>query len=134
MCISLGCIKSHWAVALVVSRQLGQLHPSTCFDYQAQLHPSTCFDFQAQLHSSRCLASFGLMHMFATNICILVRAVVKETVRDVTSRLRHVEYSGGSGGGGDDSLNDSALNYSAQVKAMSLLCLFLFASTSKEPV
>ena len=72
------------------------------------------------------------MHMFATNIYILVRAVVKETVRDVTSRLRHVEYS--DGGGGDDSLNDSALNYSAQVKAMSLLCLFLFASTSKEPV
>ena len=67
---------------------------------------------QVNLFTSGCLGSFGLMHMFATNVCILLRAVVKETVRDVAWRLRHERGLLWRASGGNDS---AAWNLSAQV-------------------
>ena len=50
--------------------------------------------------------------MFATNVCILLRAVVKETVRDVAWRLRHER---GLLWRASDSNDSAAWNLSAQV-------------------
>ena len=44
--------------------------------------------FQMGLGGYKCVACFGLMHMFATNVCILIRTVVKETLRDLTQLHR----------------------------------------------
>ncbi len=41
--------------------------------------------FQMCIHRYRVFARFGLMHMAATNMCVWLRTVIAETIRDVTA-------------------------------------------------
>ena len=38
------------------------------------------------LWSFKCLAWFGLMHLIATNLCMWIRTITVETMRDVIQR------------------------------------------------
>lgn len=41
------------------------------------------FAFQMLIHRYKICARFGLMHMVATNICVWLRVLVVETVREI---------------------------------------------------
>ena len=41
------------------------------------------------IHRYRVFARFGLMHMMATNICVWLRTIIMETIRDVEIHARN---------------------------------------------
>jgi hypothetical protein len=41
--------------------------------------------FQLNIHRFKVLARFGLMHVFATNICVWIRTLVLESLKEITS-------------------------------------------------
>ena len=45
----------------------------------------TEFSFQLNIHQFKCLARFGLMHIVATNVCVWIRTVFKEGIKDIAS-------------------------------------------------
>jgi hypothetical protein len=53
--------------------------------------------FQLNIHRFKVLARFGLMHVFATNICVWIRTLVLESLKEVTvyylGRLNEPEKS-----------------------------------------
>lgn len=42
------------------------------------------FCFQLNIHRFKVLARFGLMHVFATNICVWIRTMVLESLKEIT--------------------------------------------------
>ena len=45
-------------------------------------HP---FSFQLNIHQFKCFARFGLMHIVATNVCVWIRTVFKEGIKDIAA-------------------------------------------------
>ena len=43
------------------------------------------FFFQLNIHQFKCLARFGLMHIVATNVCVWIRTVFKEGIKDIAA-------------------------------------------------
>ena len=43
------------------------------------------FFFQLNIHQFKCLARFGLMHIVATNVCVWIRTVFKEAIKDIAA-------------------------------------------------
>ena len=41
--------------------------------------------FQLNIHQFKCFARFGLMHIVATNICVWIRTVFKEGIKDIAA-------------------------------------------------
>ena len=41
--------------------------------------------FQLNIHQLKCFARFGLMYIVATNICVWIRTVFKEGIKDIAS-------------------------------------------------
>ncbi len=41
--------------------------------------------FQLNIHQFKCLARFGLMHIVATNVCVWIRTIFKEGIKDIAA-------------------------------------------------
>lgn len=41
--------------------------------------------FQLNIHRFKVVARFGLMHVFATNICVWIRTLVLESLKEITA-------------------------------------------------
>jgi hypothetical protein len=50
-----------------------------------KLHLFVCFFFQLNIHRFKVFARFGLMHVMATNICVWIRTLVLESLKEITN-------------------------------------------------
>ena len=41
--------------------------------------------FQLNIQQFKCVARFGLMHVVATNVCVWIRTVFKESIKDIAN-------------------------------------------------
>ena len=63
-----------------------QLFPeiNTIMELEIELFHFYLF-FQLNIHQFKCFARFGLMHIVATNICVWIRTVFKEGIKDIAA-------------------------------------------------
>lgn len=45
------------------------------------------------IHKFKALARFGLMHCLATNVCVWVRTLVRESLKEINGHYHHYEKS-----------------------------------------
>lgn len=71
------------------------------FQCQNRINQFPSIDFQLNIHRFKVLARFGLMHICATNICVWIRTLVLESLKELT-----IYYQGGPANLDDGLMSD----------------------------
>lgn len=71
------------------------------FQCQNRINQFPPIDFQLNIHRFKVLARFGLMHICATNICVWIRTLVLESLKELT-----IYYQGGPANLDDGLMSD----------------------------